>query len=190
MMMPSRPELPTSVPVGLDPSKSALLVLDVSQRCVDPELACHELAPRLKRFIDKARGASLPIIYSISARLKGTPEGKVYSLLERRPSEPVIYPDSFDKFAGGEMQSFLGLYDVDTIVITGYRANICVLHTAVTATRDLKYKVVMPIDGVAAKNEYEKEYALTHFSLLPLQTAKLFTFSTLDMISFKTPSAG
>ncbi|MBW2000730.1 MAG: cysteine hydrolase [Deltaproteobacteria bacterium] len=185
-MKSSRPGVPKPVPVDLYGDKSALVVLDISQRCVDPDMACHELAPRLKGFIDRARKVSLPIIYSISARLKGTPEGEVYSILERRPSEPVIYPDSFDKFAGGEMQRFLGLYTIDTLVITGYRANICVLHTAVTAARDLKFKVVIPLDGIAAKNEYEKEYALIHFSVLPLQASRLFTFSTLDMISFKT----
>ncbi|MBW1999328.1 MAG: cysteine hydrolase [Deltaproteobacteria bacterium] len=185
-MEESRPEVPKPQPIILNSNKSALLVLDISERCVDPDMTCHELAPRLKAFIDRARAACLPIIYSISARLKGTPEGEVYSLLERRPSEPVIYPDSFDKFAGGEMQSFLALYDVDTLIVTGYRANICVLHTAVTATRDLKYRVVMPIDGIAAKNEYEKEYALIHFSVLPLQASRLFTFSTLEMIGFKT----
>jgi hypothetical protein len=27
--------------------------------------------------------------------------------LKRKESEPVIYPDAFDKFAGGELQSFL-----------------------------------------------------------------------------------
>jgi nicotinamidase-related amidase len=99
-------------------------------------------------------------------------------------SEPVIYPDGFDKFTSGELQDFLKLYDVDTLIITGYRSNISVLNTATKATRELKYKVIIPIDGIAAKTEYEQEYTLFHFTVLPDQAAKLFSFTMLDMIEF------
>lgn len=183
----SRPEpiLPEAKPVTITVAKSALLVLDGSQRWGNPELACHKLGPGMKKFLDRAREVGLPIIYSISARQRGKPEGQVYSLLNRRPSEPVIYPDAFDKFAGGELQSFLNLYNTDTLIITGYRSNICVLHTATKATRELKYEVIIPIDGMAAKTEYEQEYTLFHFTVLPSQASKLFTFTMLDMISFQ-----
>ena len=179
------PIFPEAELVTIDVSKTALLILDGSQRWGNPELACHKLGPPMKEFLDRAREAGLPIIYSISARQKGKPEGQVYSLLERRPSEPVIYPDGFDKFAGGEMQAFLGLYGAETLIITGYRSNICVLHTAVKATRELNYRVIIPIDGMAAKTDYEQEYTLFHFTVLPAQAAELFTFTKLAMISFR-----
>jgi nicotinamidase-related amidase len=133
----------------------------------------------MKAFLDRVREAGLPIIYTISTRLKGTPEGQVYSILERKLSEPVIFPNSFDKFAGGELQSFLSLFDLDT------RSNVSVLNTATKATRELKYKVVIPIDGLAAETEYEQQYTLFQFTVLPTQAAELFTFTTLDMISFR-----
>lgn len=183
----NRPEpmLPHPEPVTITVEKSALLVLDGSQRWGNPNLACHKLGPGIKAFLDRAREVGLPIIYTISARQKGKPEGQVYSLLNRRPSEPVIFPDGFDKFTGGELESFLNLYDVDTLIITGYRSNISVLNTATKATRELKYKVVIPIDGIAALTDYEQEYTLFQFTVLPTQAAELFTFTTLDMISFR-----
>ncbi|MFB0506088.1 MAG: cysteine hydrolase family protein [Thermodesulfobacteriota bacterium] len=183
----SKPEpiLPQPQSVTITVEKSALLVLDISQRCADPNIACHKLGPRMKTFLDRARDVGLPIIYTISTRLKGTPEGQVYSVLERRPSEPVIFPNSFDKFAGGELQSFLSLFDVDTLIITGYRSNVSVLNTATKATRELKYKVVIPIDGLAAETDYEQQYTLFQFTVLPTQAAELFTFTTLDTISFR-----
>jgi nicotinamidase-related amidase len=184
-MSKTEPILPEAKPVTITVEKSALLVLDGSQRWGNPELACHKLGPVMKTFLDRARQVGLPIIYSISARQKGKPEGQVYSLFNRRPSEPVLFPDGFDKFAGGELESFLSLYDVETLIITGYRSNICVLHTATKATRELKYKVVIPIDGIAAKTDYEQEYTLFHFTVLPAQAAELFTFTKLDMISFQ-----
>lgn len=184
-MRKAEPVLPKPQPVEINIDKSALLVLDISQRCADPEFTCHKLGPVMKEFLDRAREVGLPIIYTISKRLKGTQEGKVYSVLKRRPSEPVVYPDSFDKFAGGELQSFLSLFDVDTLIITGYRSNISVLNTATKATREFKYKVVIPIDGLAAKTEYELEYTLYQFTVLPTQAAELFTFTKLGMISFR-----
>jgi nicotinamidase-related amidase len=125
------------------------------------------------------------VIYSISAQSKGKPEGEVCSALGRRLSEPVIYPDGFDKFTSGELQDYLKLYDVDTLIITGYRSNISVLNTATKATRELKYKVIIPIDGIAAITQYEQEYTLFHFTVLPKQATKLFRFTMLDMIKFR-----
>ncbi len=182
-----RPEFsPNPQPVTLDPGKSALLVLDISQRCADPKLPCHRLGHAMTGFLEKARGAGLLIVFTISANLKGTPEGEVYSILKRRPSEAVLFPDAFNKFAGGELQGLLKLYDIDTLVITGYRTNIAVLYTATTAVRELKYKVVIPIDGVAATTDYEQEYTFYQFTVIRPEAARLFTFTRLDMIDFRS----
>jgi nicotinamidase-related amidase len=178
-------KLPEPTPITVDIKKTALLVLDGSQRWSNPEQPCHKLVPGISKFLDRARQAGVPIIYSISARTKGTPEGEVCSALRRRVSEPVIYPDGFDKFTSGELQGFLKLYDVDTLIITGYRSNISVLNTATKATRELRYKVIIPIDGIAAKTEYEQEYTLFHFTVLPDQASRLFRFTMLDMIDFR-----
>ncbi len=46
----SRPEptLPRTRPVTITVEKSALLVLDGSQRWLNPKLTCHKLGPRMK----------------------------------------------------------------------------------------------------------------------------------------------
>jgi nicotinamidase-related amidase len=110
------------------------------------------------------------------------PEGQVYTGLKRRPCEPAIYPDGFDKFTGGELQSYLRLYNVDTLIITGYRSNISILHTATKATRELHYKVIIPIDGIT-------EYTLFHFSVLPEEASSLFSYTLLDLIGFRGASS-
>ena len=181
--------LPKPTPIRLRADKSAVLVLDGSVRWGNPELPCHRLVPGMRHFLDRAREAGSPIIYTVSYQRKGTPEGEVYSGLARRASEPVIYPDGFDKFTGGELQAYLSFYDADTVIITGYRANICVLHTATTAARELKYRVIIPIDGMAALSRYEQDYTLFHFTVLPKQAAVRFAFTTLEMISFKADAA-
>jgi nicotinamidase-related amidase len=139
----------------------------------------------MTKFLKRVREAGMPIIYTISARSRGTPNGEVCSALDRKLSEPVIYPDGFDKFTNGELLSFLKLYDVDTLIITGYRSNVSVLNTATKATRELKYQVIIPVDGIGAKTDYEQQYTLFHFTVLPDQAARLFHFSMLDMIHFR-----
>ena len=66
---------------------------------------------------------------------------------------------------------------------------ICVLHTATTAARELKYRVVIPLDGMAALSQYEQDYTLFHFTVLPKQAAELFAFTALEMISFEAAAA-
>jgi len=184
-MKASFPEGPKPKAVIVDITKTALLVLDGSQRWSDPTMACHQLVPGVSKFLDRARRAGLPVIFTISARKKETPDGEVCSDLNRRLSEPVIYPDGFDKFTSGELQAFLSLYDIDTLIMTGYRSNISVLYTATKAARELKYNVVIPIDGIAATTDYEQQYTLYQFTVLPAQAARRFSFTTLDEIQFQ-----
>jgi nicotinamidase-related amidase len=179
------PKLPHSEAVTLDAKKTALLVLDLSELLADPKEACSRLVPGMTRFLDKARAADVFIAYTISASLKGTPIGHVYSGFGRKQSEPVIYPDGFDKFTGGELQGLLTTRNLETLIITGYRSNIAVLYTATKAARELHYRVVIPVDGIAALTDYEQEYTLFQFTVLPAGADKQFTFSTLDTINFK-----
>jgi len=65
----------------------------------------------------------------------------------------------------------------------------CVLHTATTAARNLKYRVVVPLDGMAALSQFEQDYTLFHFTVLPQQAARLFSFTTLKMIGFEPAAA-
>lgn len=183
-MSRQKPQLPKTEPITVDVYQTAVLVLDGSRRWGDPAQPCNRLIPAIPKFLDRARAAGLPIIYTVSFRNKGTPEGQVYTGLNRRPNEPVIYPDGFDKFTGGELQSYLNFFHIDTLVITGYRSNISVLNTATKATRELDYTAVIPIDGVTAKTDYEQEYTLFHFTVLPAQAADRFRFTLLDMIQF------
>jgi nicotinamidase-related amidase len=183
-MSQQKPQLPQPEPITVDVYQTAVLVLDGSQRWGDPKQPCNRLIPAIPMFLDRARQASLPIIYTVSFRNKGTPQGQVYTGLNRRPNEPVIYPDGFDKFTGGQLQSYLNLFNINTLIITGYRSNISVLNTATKATRELDYTAVIPIDGMTAKTDYEQEYTLFHFTVLPSQAADRFRFTMLDMIHF------
>lgn len=179
---PNRPE---PKPVTLDSKTTAVLVLDLNARCHDPKQVCSKLTAPLGDFLEKARASTVPIIYTVSAAAKGTPLGEVATPLKRRESESVIYPDGFDKFVGGELQAFLKEKRAKTLIVTGSSTNAAVLYTATTAARMHRYNIVIPMDGVNASRQYEQEYSLHQFTVLPSEANKLFQFTNLAMISFR-----
>ena len=101
---PNRPE---AKPMTLDSKTTAILVLDLNARCDDPKQVCSKITAPVGNFLEKARAAGVPVIYTVSAAAKGKPIGELAVPLKRKESEPVIYPDAFDKFVGGELQTFL-----------------------------------------------------------------------------------
>ena len=179
---PNRPE---PKPLTLDSKSTAILVLDLNARCDDPKQVCSKITAPLGDFLDKARSAAVPIIYTVSAAAKGTPIGELAAPLRRKENETVIYPDAFDKFFGGELHAFLKDKGAKTLIITGSATNNAVLYTATTAARMYRYSIVIPMDGVNAATRYEQEYAIHQFTVLPSQANKLFQFTNLSMISFR-----
>jgi nicotinamidase-related amidase len=109
--------------------------------------------------------------------------------LKRRDAEPVICPDAFDKFFGGELQSFLSEMQVKNLVVVGSLTNVAVLYTSSAAGRVYGYEVVIPLDGVNAHSRYEHEYAIHQFTILPRDTNEKFHFTTLSKIRFQ-PAKG
>jgi len=179
---PNRPE---AKPVTLEAKTTAVLVLDLSARCHDAKEICSKLMPALGEFLEKARAASVPIIHTVSARAKGTPLGEVATPLKRRDNEPVIYPDGFDKFHGGELQELLKQRGVKRLVVVGSSTNMTVLYTATAAARMYEYEVVIPMDGMNARRNYEQEYTFHQFTVLSSNANKRFQFTKLAMIGFK-----
>jgi nicotinamidase-related amidase len=181
----SGPNRPKPSPVSLAVDETAIVVLDLSARCQDPKEVCSKLMKPLGNFLERARARCVPIIYTISAHTRGTPMQEVALPLKRRDSEPVLYPDSFDKFFGGELQNFLSERQVKNLVVVGSLTNVAVLYTSSSAARVYGYDVIMPLDGVNAHSKYEHQYALHQFTILPRDTNKKFKFTTLAKIRFQ-----
>ena len=179
---PNRPE-PQSLTLG--GKTTSIAVLDLSRRCENPQEVCSNLMIHLAEFLDRARQASVPILYTISAAGKGTPLGEVAAPLKRRESEPVLYPDAFDKFMGGALKAELDKRHCCSLIIVGSATNVAVLYTATTAARIFRYDVVIPLDGVNAKRTYEHEYAIHQMTILPASAHKQFRFTKLGMIAIE-----
>lgn len=178
------PNIPQPGPVTLDPQTTALLVLDLSTRCNNPQEICSELVPHVARILPKARASSVFTVFVVSAAARGTPLGDPWGGFQRQPEEPVIYPDGFDKFVDGELHALLRERGIKTVIITGASAHVSVLYTASTAARIHGYEVVIPLDGMISARPYEHQYTVHQFTVLPAGVADRFRFTTLDMVEF------
>jgi nicotinamidase-related amidase len=178
------PKKPEPVPIEANRQTTAVLVLDLSARCEDPELTCHGLLPGVAGFLEKARALGVPIMFSVSASQRGTPMERVAGPLHRREDEPIIYPDGFDKFTGGELQRILEQRGIKSLIILGSATNVAVLYTATVAARIHRYEVIVPVDGVNARTQYAHDYSLYQLSVLPGGVSKRMRFTTLGTISF------
>ena len=181
------PNQPPPQPVTLDPATSAVLVLDLNERCADPAQVCSQLAPRVRPLLDKARAAGVYIIYTVSGNAIGTPLQPVWSGFDALPDEPVIYPDGLDKFQDGRGPSELGAMLEDrairTVVITGSSSNNAVLFTATGAARTYDLRVVIPYDGMNSVSTYQDEYTVHQLSVMPTANVNV-SFTTIDMLQF------
>jgi nicotinamidase-related amidase len=183
-MTQEEPNRPRPERLKLSGNTTAIAVLDLSARCQNPSEVCAQLIEPLAEFLETARKVSVPILYTISAAARRTPLGEVAAPLKRRENEPVLYPDAFDKFMGGELKLELDKSNCRSLVIVGSATNFAVLYTATTAARIYRYDVVIPLDGVNARRQYEHEYAIHQMTILPASAHKQFRFTKLGMIEF------
>ena len=179
------PNKPKPIDVIVDAKTTGLLVLDLNARCEDPKEPCHKLVEPVAKFLPRAREAGIFIVYTVADRYQGTPLGKMPKAFAQKDSEPVIFPAAFDKFYGGELQPLLQAKGLKTLIVTGASSNQAVLYTATAAVRPFGYDVIIPTDGLIARGDYEHEYTLHQFTILPAGAAEKFKITQFNRITFK-----
>lgn len=178
------PELPAPAPVTLDPTTTAVLVLDVSDASTKQVPACLESVPAVKHLLDAARGAGARVVFSLGRAA----EQKVHAELEPRADEPVVRT-SADKFFNTDLAERLA--GVATAVVVGTAANGAVLYTSFGAcARGLS--VVVPEDGISSRDPFATWVARYQLLNQPGFTnaqnqalaPKAVTLSRTDLITF------
>jgi nicotinamidase-related amidase len=151
-------------PARLEAASAAVLVLDLTEYnyALGPEH--HACVTAVAGFLEQVRAAGVPIIFTGARTQLGMP---AEAALKRRESEPLIYPDAYDKFVGGELASYVDQHSAKTLVITGGQSNMAVMYTATGAARHHHYQVYIPLDGVYSEDPYRYEYSLYQLTRLP-----------------------
>jgi nicotinamidase-related amidase len=179
------PEMEIKEDVVLDPSKTAVVVVDMQNDFVKPNgklyvPTAQATVPAIRKLLEKARDANVPIIYTQDWHFKNDPEFRIWGEhcvmntwgaeiideLKPMPDDILIRKRRYDAFFGTDLDYVLRhVVHADTLVIVGTVANICVLHTAGSAALNW-YNVVVPIDGISALDEFDYYAALRQVTFL------------------------
>lgn len=140
----------------LTPDKTALVVVDFQEKLLavfDPE-AVAAVTANASKFIKLAKIYGLPILYTeqYPKGLGRTVESVKADLAEYEPIEKT----EFSCFGNEQFKDALAAQHVDTVVITGVEAHICVAQTALDALH-AGYKTHVLVDAVESRKP--EEYA-------------------------------
>ena len=156
----------------------ALIVIDMLNDFITGKLKTERakhIIPNIKRLIQAARAADVPMIYANDAHLpadselkkwgkhamKGTRGAEVIPQLKPAKGDYVLDKRTYSGFFETGLDLLLREMGVDTIVLTGLDTNICVIHTAADAFFR-GYKIVVTEDATEALSEQEYQEGLQY----------------------------
>lgn len=185
--MPTKVEIPdyeVHKRVVLDPASTALVIIDMQNDFVRDEgtlqvKSAPSTVPAIRRLLDLARESGMRVAFSQDTHDPGDPEFAIWPAhalrgtwgwemideLAPAAGELVVQKVRYDAFYGTELDHMLRLWHVQTIVLCGTVANICVHYTAASAALRW-YDVVIPKDAVSAVEACDLEFSLRQTSWL------------------------
>ena len=172
------PPPPAVKPVTVDRATTALLMLDFNEQTCNMQRRprCVASIPHVKKLLDAARAAHVPVVYSLGG---GGKPSDLPSTLAPTADEPIV-SSGVDKFAKTDLETILKDKGVKTVIVVGAAAHGAVLYTASTAAM-LGFKVIVPVDGISADLAYAEQYTVWHFANAPL-VSDAVTLTTLDEV--------
>jgi nicotinamidase-related amidase len=178
------PPLPALEPVTIEPSKTAILLLDFLREVCTPETRPRAAAalPKLRGFLQEARRRSMVVVHTATSLGVGTAAELAEAV---QPIEGErIYSAPFDKFHGNDLEQYLRGRGIDTVVVTGTSANGCLLFT--TAGALLRgFRAVVPIDGMPANTPYQEQFVAWQIANGPGHFRRSAVLTRFDMIEFR-----
>ena len=178
------PEYEVHEEVRVDPVKTALIVVDMQNDFVKeggtlvvPD--AEATVPTIRGLLDSARESGIKVVFTQDTHNEGDPEWEIWPEHVREGSwgweiveelkpledEVVIRKVRYDAFYGTHLDHFLRIWDVDTLIICGTVANICVHYTAASAALRW-YGVIIPKDATSALDPFDLEASLRQTSFL------------------------
>ncbi len=167
------PEYEVEEQVKLPAESTALIVVDMQNDFAKEGgslfvPASQEIIPEIQHLLKKARENKVLVVFTQDWHEENDPEfelwpvhcvvntpgAEVISELQPLPQEMRIQKLRYDAFYGTALEHLLRWNKIQTVVVTGTVANICVLHTAGSAALRW-FRVIVPIDAVAALTDFD-----------------------------------
>jgi len=157
---------------------AALLVVDMLNDFVLPGAplevpAARAIVPAIRRRIDEAGEAGMPVAFLCDAHAEDDPEFKIWPMhavkgtdgaaivdeLKPRAEDLVVEKTTYSAFYGTRLEEALNEMGIRHLIITGILTNICVFFTAADAVMR-GFGVEVARDSVAALTRDENDFAL------------------------------
>ena len=171
------PAAPALKPVTVDPKTTALLMLDFMNQNCGKRPRCVESIPAMKKLLDAARAAKVPVVYSFIANTTAADVMKDVAPIDGEPS----VTSGPNKFLRTDLDKILKDKGVQTVIVVGTAANGAVMNTAAHAALT-GYNVIIPVDGVSG-DPYTEQYTVWHMVNAPGVSAKS-PLTKSDIIKF------
>lgn len=160
-------------------SKRAILVVDMLNDFVTGALKCDRglaIVPKTAELLRGAREKGVPVIFCNDAHLKGidhelklwgdhaiagTKGAEVIPELELCDKDYVVPKRRYSGFFHTDLDLLLKELGVDTVILTGLHAHMCVRHTAADAYQ-LGYGIVVAKDATDSFTEEDYLYGIKY----------------------------
>jgi nicotinamidase-related amidase len=178
------PEYEVQDGVRVDPSRTALIVGDMQNDFVKEGgtlvvPTAEETIPAIRNLLDLARESGMRVVFIQDTHRDGDPEWEIWGEhcregswgwqvvdeLAPREDEATIRKPRYDAFYGTQLEHILRLWGVDTVIICGTVANICVHYTASSAAMRW-FNVMVPKDCISSFNDFDMEASLSQTASL------------------------
>ena len=170
--------------VRVDPSRTALIVGDMQNDFVtEPGTlvvpSAEGTIPAILNLLELARESGMKVVFVQDTHHDGDPEWEIWGEHCREGSwgwqvvdglapnedEATIRKPRYDAFYGTGLEHMLRLWGVDTLIICGTVANICVHYTASSAAMRW-FNVIVPRDCISSFNDFDMETSLSQTATL------------------------
>ena len=178
------PEYEVQDDVRVDPSRTALIIGDMQNDFVKeggtlvvPD--AEGTIPAIRNLLDLARESGMKVVFVQDTHRAGDPEWEIWGEhcreeswgwqvvdeLAPREDEATIRKPRYDAFYGTQLEHMLRVWGVDTLIICGTVANICVHYTASSAAMRW-FNVIVPKDCISSFNDFDMEASLSQTASL------------------------
>lgn len=177
---PPKPELKA---VTLDPSTTALLIMDMMKQNCGARPRCVATIPNVKRLHDAARAAKVLVWYSLVGGEKANPSGMIDQSFAPHDGE-WARTNGPDKFMGTNLEETLKSHGIKTAIICGTSFQGVGIGTG-SGLAQRGYKVIVPIDCLSSEDVYNEQYAAWHmFKGGPAVVTNNSTLTRSTMVKF------
>jgi nicotinamidase-related amidase len=176
------PPPPALQTVRIDPTSTALIVMDISRKtCSSAKRPrCVASLAAVAKLVREARASGVPVLYSLIGHDQRSDIPKDFAA---RPADTVLTGAGPDKFVGTDLEAILKAKHIRTLITVGTSAEGAVLNTA-SGAAFRGFEVVAPVDGMSSNTLYGEQSTAWYLAHAP-RVSQHTRLTTVDRMRFR-----